>query len=46
MQVTSPGLAAYLVILFEAVGDLAKLLNKRRLRPRPGMINQPACLSA
>jgi putative isomerase len=28
MQVTSPDLAAYLVILFEAVGDLAKLLNK------------------
>jgi hypothetical protein len=28
MQVTSPDLIAYLVILFEAVGDLAKLLNK------------------
>ncbi|MDR0858549.1 MAG: hypothetical protein LBN97_05935, partial [Oscillospiraceae bacterium] len=28
IQVTTPDLAAYLVILFEAVGDLAKLLGK------------------
>ena len=28
MQVTSPDLSAYLVLLFEAVGDLAKLLGK------------------
>jgi hypothetical protein len=28
MQVTSPDLPAYLVLLFEAVGDLAKLLGK------------------
>jgi hypothetical protein len=28
MQVTSPDLCAYLVLLFEAVGDMAKLLNK------------------
>jgi hypothetical protein len=28
IMITSPDLSAYLVILFEAVGDLAKLLNK------------------